>query len=66
MKKIICLFLVVAFMFSFAACGAETVTLHCDGEGCDNTVELKTGKDSSPDESWIIFCDDCAQNVLKD
>ena len=51
---------------SLAACKTETVTLHCDGENCENTVEVEVEKGSKPDESWIVFCQDCADNVLDD
>lgn len=66
MKKIYLLLLVVLLVLSLAACKTETVTLHCDGENCQNTVEVEVGKDSTPDESWVVFCQDCADNVLDD
>ncbi|MBQ3604461.1 MAG: hypothetical protein IJA02_11530 [Clostridia bacterium] len=66
MRRICLLFLVLIFLLSLVACKSETVTLHCDRENCDNTVEVKVEKDNVPDESWIIFCQDCADNVLDD
>ncbi len=66
MRKICMFFLVLILLLSLVACKSETVTLHCDGENCDNTVEVKVEKDNVPDESWIIFCQDCADNVLDD
>ena len=60
MRKIYLMFLFVALVLCLTACG-ETVTLHCDGENCDNTVEVKVEKDKSPDESWVVFCEDCAE-----
>ena len=66
MRKICALFLVLILLLSLVACKSETVTLHCDGENCDNSVEVKVENDSVPDESWIIFCQDCADNVLND
>ena len=66
MRRICLSFLVLILLLSLVACKSETVTLHCDGENCDNTVEVKVENDSVPDESWIIFCQDCADNVLND
>ena len=66
MRKIYLLFLIVMLVFTFVACKAEKVTLHCDGENCENTVEMTVGEDSKPDESWVVFCQDCASNVLED
>ena len=66
MKKI-CLLLIIAILaLSMIACKAETVTLHCDAEGCENTVEVKVEGENTPDDSWIIFCDDCDDNILAD
>lgn len=66
MKKLWLLFLIVVLLFSLAACKAETVTLHCDGENCTNVVEVKVEKDDTPDESWVVFCQDCADNDLNE
>ena len=66
MRKIYLLLFVAALMLSLVACKSETVTLRCDGESCQNIVEVKIGKDTTPDDSWIIFCQDCADKVLAD
>lgn len=66
MSKFKWLFLIAVCVITFAACGSDTVTLHCDGENCDNTVEVKVKKENTPDESWIIFCADCEEKVLSD
>lgn len=66
MRKIYLLLLTVVLMLGLVACKKETVTLHCDGENCQNTVEVEVGKDGTPDESWIVFCQDCADSVLDD
>ena len=66
MKKICLLFLIVVLMLSMTACKKETVILHCDGENCSNTVEVEVKKDETPDEDWVVFCQDCADNVLDD
>lgn len=66
MRKIYLLLLVLVLVLSLSACKTETVTLQCDGENCQNTVEVEVGKDSTPDESWVVFCQDCADNVLDD
>lgn len=66
MKKSCLLLLIMMLVLIFAACKTETVTLRCDGENCENTVEMTVGKDSKPDESWVVFCQECASNVLED
>lgn len=66
MKRVWLLFMIVILLFSLVACKTETVTLNCDGENCNNTVEVKVDKDNTPDESWVVFCQDCADNVLND
>ena len=62
MKKIVAIVLVVLLLIGMVACGEEKPTLHCDGDGCDNTVVGKEGMD----ESWVVFCEDCEKNVLAD
>ena len=66
MKKVCLFLLVVVLILCLAACKTETVTLHCDGENCENTVEVEVKKGNTPDESWVVFCQDCADNVLDD
>lgn len=66
MKKVFLFLLVFVLMLCLAACKTETVTLHCDGENCENSVEVEVKKGSTPDESWVVFCQDCADNVLDD
>lgn len=66
MKKTYLLFLIATLMLSIAACKKETVILHCDGEDCSNTVEVEVRKDETPDESLVVFCQDCADNFLAD
>ena len=66
MKKICLWCLVVVFMLSLTACGNDTVTLHCDGENCSNTVEVEVTKDETPNEDWVVFCRDCTNNSLAD
>ena len=66
MRKIYLLLLIVVLVLGLAACKTETVTLKCDGEDCQNTVEVEVGKNGTPDESWVVFCQDCADNVLDD
>lgn len=65
MRKL-CLFLILICMFSLTACKKETVMLCCDGDNCQNTVEVKVEKKRIPDESWVVFCQECADNVLGD
>lgn len=66
MKKICVIFLIVVLILSLAACKTETVTLHCDGENCENTVEVEVKNGNTPDEGWVVFCQNCADNVLDD
>ena len=66
MRKIGILVILFALALSLSACNSEKVILHCDGENCENTVEMKANKDAKPDESWIVYCKDCADNVLHD
>ena len=61
MKKIFVFLLFTILICSLLACKA-TVELHCDGEGCQNTVKV-TGED---DESRVIFCQECKNAVLGD
>ena len=66
MKKACLSLLVIVLMLCLVACKAETVTLHCDGENCENSVEVEVKNGNTPDESWVVFCQDCADNVLDD
>ena len=66
MKKVLVFLLIAVLMLSLAACKTETVTLHCDGENCENSVEVEVKNGNTPDESWVVFCQDCADNVLDD
>lgn len=66
MRKFCVLFLIAVMAMSMMACTSEKVTLHCDGENCNNTVELDAGYKGAPDESWIVFCQECADNKLSD
>lgn len=66
MKRVCILFLIVILLFSLTACKSETIPLHCDGENCNNMVDIKVEKDNTPDESWVVFCQDCADNDLND
>ena len=66
MKKLYLLLLAVILLLSLVACKSETVKLHCDGENCDNLVEVKVEEDNMPNEDWVVFCQNCAGNVLAD
>lgn len=63
MKKIVLVLLIVVTTIFSVACSATTVKLHCDGEGCENTVEVD---EEDANESWVIFCKDCKKNTLDD
>lgn len=66
MRKLICVILLSFFLVVVVGCGSETVNLHCDSDNCDNTVTVKVKKDEKPDESWVVFCEDCSKGVLAD
>ena len=66
MKKTGMLFLLIALILCLVACENEIVTLHCDGENCGNTVEVEVTRENIPDESWVVFCQNCAETVLND
>ena len=66
MKKICLLIFVCLFSTCFTACKNEAVMLDCDGENCENSVEVEAMNDEIPDESWVVFCDNCARTTLKD
>ena len=62
MKKLLSILLVFVLAVGLLACAPEKVMLQCDGEGCENTVPADAGKD----DSWVIFCEECRDNVLDD
>ena len=66
MKKMYLLLLIGMLMLSMTACKNETVVLDCDGENCSNKVEVEVQEEEKPDEDWVVFCQDCAKNVLND
>ena len=66
MKRIVLTLLLIVVIISIVSCKNETVGLHCDGDGCENIVEVKIRKDETPDENWVIFCEECAKNELAD
>ena len=66
MKKIFLVLLAIMMMCGIVACGAEKIELHCDGENCDNIVLVTQKGEDTPDESWVIYCKECAENVLGD
>ena len=64
MKKIYLLILSVVLLLGLVACEKETVMLQCDGKDCNHKVEVEVKKDETPNEEWVVFCQDCAnQNV---
>ena len=65
MKRIYILLLIAAIILMLMACSPKTIELDCDGENCKNKVEVsfEAGK-KEPDESWVVFCQDCKDNKL--
>lgn len=61
MKKVLCLFMVVIFLFFMTGCG-KTKTLHCDY--CKKEITVK--ESSNMEEGWIIYCDDCNEELFGD
>lgn len=61
MKKLIAIILCLLIIACLMAC-ESTVELHCDGEGCQNTVSV-TGE---ADESRVVFCKECSDSLLAD
>ncbi len=57
LKKVLIFVLVCTMLLCLVGCGGGEKTLHCDR--CN--TEIKVDADSNMDESWIIFCEDCAQ-----
>ena len=66
MKKIWVLIFAILFVFSLLACSAQTVTLHCDTEGCENLVEVEVNDGEEVDEQWVVYCETCANETLND
>ena len=66
MKRACLLFIIMVLTIALVACKYQTVVLHCDGENCNNTVKVKVDKNSDPDESWVVFCQKCSNDVLND
>ena len=58
MRKGIALIIALLACVSLAGCAA-TKTLHCDNCG----KEVKVSADSSMNEDWVLFCDDCQKEL---
>ena len=65
MKKVYLLLLAVVLVFTMTGC-KKKVVLHCDGENCGSAVEFKVKKDTVADESWVVFCEACAERNLSE
>lgn len=61
MKKILCILIIVSLVFAVVGCYA-TKTLTCDNCG----KEVKVKESSNMDESWIIYCDECNEQLFGD
>ena len=66
MKKIGLIVLVLVLIFSLVGCSGEIVSIHCDTEGCKNMVEVEVKEGKTVDESWVVYCEECADKVLDD
>lgn len=61
-KRIITIFaLLLILTLSLCGCG-EKKTLHCDNCG----IEVKADADSNMEEDWIIYCEDCNEELFGD
>jgi hypothetical protein len=63
MKKVCILLTVVTCLLTMTACVPETAELHCDYEGCDNVVSFVVKDGQNMDESWTVFCEECAKKI---
>lgn len=61
MKKLLCILMVISFMFVMVGCGA-TKTLHCDK--CGKEIQVK--ESSNMEENWIIYCSECNEEIFGD
>ena len=61
MKKILCCLIAVIALFTLVSCAGKK-TLHCDNCG----KEVSVSKNSNMDESWIVLCDNCDEELLGD
>ncbi len=61
MKKSLCFLLAACLLFALTGCG-KTKTLHCDS--CNK--EVKTYEKSEMDDDWIIYCNDCHEELFGD
>lgn len=59
MKKLLCILLVLSFIFVMTGCGEKKV-LHCDK--CGKEIEVKAS--SNMEEDWIIYCEDCNAEII--
>ena len=60
MKKM--LFIVSVLCIAAMMAGCKTKVLHCDH--CDKEVVAK--QDSNMEEDWIIYCDECNEDLFDD
>lgn len=61
MKKVVFVFALMICLLTMVGCTA-TKTLHCDN--CDKEVKVK--KDSNMEESWVVYCDECNEDLFGD
>lgn len=66
MKKAYIIVLIFTLFISVTGCEEEKIALHCDGENCQNIVDVVVDSSRKPDESWVVFCQDCATSDLAD
>ena len=60
-KKTLVLAMALLLSLSVSGCG-EKKTLHCDH--CN--TEVKVGAKSNMTEEWIIYCEDCNEELFGD
>lgn len=59
MRKILSILLIAMLFLAFSGCDNKK-TLHCDN--CNK--EVKVDKDSSMEEEWTVFCNDCNDELF--
>ena len=58
MKKILCVLIMISLIFAVVGCATKTLT--CDHCG----KEVKVKESSNMDDSWIIYCDKCNEQLF--
>ena len=66
MKKFTLAVVALVICLSVIGCGKQKVMVQCDGEDCENMVEVVEKDGVKVDESWVVYCKTCADELLED